>query len=68
VIDENSFTPMKASSVKNVHERLGAVGTVLRGKLVALEIADAFPRISGPHQKKSTLQSSLLLPLIILYI
>ena len=35
MIDENSFTPMKASSVKNVHERLGAVGTVLRGKLTS---------------------------------
>ena len=37
---EKSFTPMKESSVESVHDKLKAVGTVLRRRLVALEIAD----------------------------
>jgi hypothetical protein len=37
---EKSVTPMKESSVESVHDKLKAVGTVLRRRLVALEIAD----------------------------
>ena len=34
------FTPMSESSVEKVHERLKAVDTVLRRRLVALDIVD----------------------------
>ena len=37
---EKSFTPMNESSVESVHDRLKEVGTVLRRRLVALDIAD----------------------------
>ena len=37
---EKSFTPMNESSVESVHDGLKAVGTVLRRRLVALDIAD----------------------------
>ena len=44
---EKSFTPMKESSVESVHDKLKAVGTVLRRRLVALEIADGAATIQN---------------------
>ena len=40
---EESFVPMNELSVKRVHERLAAVGVVLRRRLVSLEIAEGAP-------------------------